>query len=165
MQELDVVGVRIEMPTNAPVLVLREQVDPHRVMTLYIGGPEASAIHAALEGIEPPRPLTHDLCIAIIENFGSDIEKVVITEVKNETYYAEIHFVSRREVEPVSARPSDAVALALRVNCPIFVSDDLLELVGKIIGQDVAVEQDNENEIIDEFKDFIENVSPEDFFD
>ena len=95
MQELDVVGVRIEMPTNAPVLVLREQVDPHRVMTLYIGGPEASAIHAALEGIEPPRPLTHDLCIAIIENFGSDIEKVVITEVKNETYYAEIHFVSR----------------------------------------------------------------------
>ena len=99
MQELDVVGVRIEMPTNAPVLVLREQIEPHRVMTLYIGGPEASAIHAALEGIEPPRPLTHDLCIAIIENFGSDIEK------------------------------------------------------------------DNENEIIDEFKDFIENVSPEDFFD
>ena len=96
MQELDVVGVRIEMPTNAPVLVLREQVEPHRVMTLYIGGPEASAIHAALEGIEPPRPLTHDLCIAVIENFGSEIEKVVITEVKNETYYAEIHFVSRR---------------------------------------------------------------------
>jgi len=65
----------------------------------------------------------------------------------------------------VSARPSDAVALALRVNCPIYVSDELLELVGKIVGQDVAVEQDNENEIIDEFKDFIENVSPEDFFD
>ena len=167
MLEIDVVGVRIEIPTNSPVLVLREQAGTNRVMTLYIGGPEASAIHTALEGIKPPRPLTHDLCINLVEAMSGVITKVVITEIREQTYLANIHVSHGGVTAEVSARPSDAIAIALRVGCAIFVEEDLLDEVGKVVpvgginnpteGEDTA--------IIDEFKDFIENVNPEDFSD
>jgi bifunctional DNase/RNase len=166
VQEIDVVGVRIEIPTNSPVLVLREQENTRRVVTLYIGGPEASAIHTALEGIQAPRPLTHDLCINIVEALAGQIERVVLTEIKDQTYFAEIHIAHTGGSVRVSSRPSDAVAIALRVECPIFIEETLLDEVGKVVVE--ATDESDEGEetaIIDEFKDFIDNVNPEDFSD
>jgi bifunctional DNase/RNase len=157
---LELVGVRVEVPANTPMVLLREQDDRHRLLPIYIGSPEASAIHYALEGVVPQRPLTHDLMLAAITELGAEITKVVVTEIRDRTYYSEIHMTTSGDDTILSARPSDAIALAVRAGVPIFASDELIDEVG----QDPPVEvEDEAAEIIDEFKDFIENVSPEDF--
>ena len=157
---LELVGVRVEVPANTPMVLLREQDDRHRLLPIYIGSPEASAIHYALEGVVPPRPLTHDLMLVAITELGAEITKVVVTEIRDRTYHSEIHMTTSGADTVLSARPSDAIALAVRTGAPIFASDELIDEVG----QDPPVEvEDDAAEIIDEFKDFIENVSPEDF--
>jgi uncharacterized protein len=170
---MEVVGVRLEMPANAPVLVMREQSGLRRIVTIYIGGPEASAIHTALEGLEPPRPLTHDLAIDLLEAADSRVERIVVTSIRDQTYFADVVLSGAGGQKVVSARPSDAVALALRSGCPIFVDDDLLDEVGKVIPDDGEDEADeatpdsgrkvDESAIIDEFRDFIDSINPEDF--
>ena len=153
--------MRVEMPANTPMMLLRESEGRQRLLPIYIGSPEASAIHYALEGVEPPRPLTHDLLLVVMESLEATIAKVVVTEVRDRTYFAELHLQTAGGVTTVSARPSDAVALAVRCGADIFASTELIDAVG----QEPAVESDDDDtaEIIDEFKDFIENVSPEDF--
>jgi bifunctional DNase/RNase len=171
---MEIVGVRLEMPANAPVLVMREQGGLRRVMTIYIGGPEASAIHTALEGLEPPRPLTHDLAIDLLEAANSRVERIVVTEVREATYFADVVLSSDNGQKVVSARPSDAVALALRSGSPIFADDDLLDEVGRIVPEDEPSGPESEDQgipevdqtaIIDEFRDFIDSIKPEDFTD
>ena len=160
MTPMELVGVRVEIPANTPMLLLQEQGGEHRLLPIYIGSPEASAIHYALEGLEPPRPLTHDLFIGVLESLDARLDKVVVTEVRDHTFYAELHLQTGDGEQVVSSRPSDAVALAIRCGAPIFAADDLLDEVGQVPEPDPAEETE---EIIDEFKDFIENVSPEDF--
>ena len=157
---MDLVGVRVEIPANTPMVLLQERAGDQRLMPIYIGGPEASAIHTALEGITPPRPLTHDLFLATLSQVGSSIERVVVTEVREHTYYAELHLSGAGGTQIVSSRPSDAIALAVRCEAPIFADDALLDAVGQVPEVEPA---DQAEEIIDEFKDFIENVSPDDF--
>jgi len=157
---LELVGVRVEVPANTPMVLLREQNERHRLLPIYIGSPEASAIHYALEGVVPPRPLTHDLMLAAITELGAEITKVIVTEIRERTYYSEIHMSASGADTILSARPSDAIALAVRSGAPIFASDELIDEVG----QEPPVEvEDDAAEIIDEFNTFIENVSPEDF--
>jgi bifunctional DNase/RNase len=157
---LELIGVRVEMPANTPMVLLRESDGRHRLLPIYIGTAEASAIHYALEGVVPPRPLTHDLMLDVLGELGASIERVVVTEIRDRTYYAELHLTTGAGAKVVSARPSDAIALAARCAAPIFAADELIDAVG----QDAPVETEDEAaEIIDEFKDFIENVSPEDF--
>ncbi len=160
MVPLELIGVRVEVPANTPMLLLREADGRHRLLPIYIGTPEASAIHYALEGVEPPRPLTHDLMLVMLGELGATLTKVVVTEVRDRTYYAELHLTTTNGDKVVSARPSDAIALAVRCAAPIFASDELIEEVGQ---EPVVEVEDDAAEIIDEFKDFIENVSPEDF--
>lgn len=170
---MEIVGVRLEMPANAPVLVMREQSGLRRVMTIYIGGPEASAIHTALEGLEPPRPLTHDLAIDLLEAANGRVERIVVTEVRDATYFADVVLSSDGGQKVVSARPSDAVALALRSGSPIFAEDDLLDEVGRIVPEDEPdddetgeeISEADKSAIIDEFRDFIDSINPEDFTD
>jgi uncharacterized protein len=160
MVPLELVGVRVEIPANTPMVLLREQAGRHRLLPIYIGSPEASAIHYALEGVVPPRPLTHDLFVNTLTELGAALESVVVTEVRDRTYYAEIHLQTAAGERVISARPSDAIALAVRCQAPIYASDELIDAVG----QEPPVEaEEDAAEIIDEFKDFIENVSPEDF--
>ena len=161
--EVEVVGVRLEMPANAPVLVLRELEDPRRVMTIHVGGPEASAIHSALEGIEPPRPLTHDLVIDLLVAAGGRIASVEVCELRDQTYYAEVFLETATGTKKVSSRPSDAIALALRVGQPIYVASAVLDEVGRLIPAE-ADEEDDET-VVDEFRDFLDTISPEDFSD
>ena len=157
---MELVGVRVEIPANTPMVLLQEQDGEHRLLPIYIGSPEAASIHYALEGIDPPRPLTHDLFISVIGQLGASLSKVVVTEVRDHTYYAEIHLMVGDDEQIISSRPSDAIALAVRCEAPLFASDALLDDVG----QNPQPEPEEEaEEIIDEFKDFIESVSPDDF--
>jgi bifunctional DNase/RNase len=157
---MDLVGVRVEIPANTPMVLLREQTGANRLVPIYIGTAEASAIHYALEGIEPPRPLTHDLFMSVIELLGASLERVVITEVIDHTYYAELRLVTAAGDRSISARPSDAIALAVRCDAPIYAAEALLDEVGQVPEPEP---EEAAEEIIHEFKDFIDNVSPEDF--
>ena len=157
---MELLGVRLELPANAPVVLLREQAGEQRVLPIYIGPEEAKAIALALEGVVPPRPLTHDLFVNTLAVLGAEVASVVVTEVRDRTYFAEIHLKTAGGELVISARPSDAIALAVRCEAPIYASDELIDEVG----QEPPVEpEEDAAEIIDEFKDFIENVSPEDF--
>jgi hypothetical protein len=157
---MELVGVRVEIPANTPMVLLQEQDGAHRLLPIYIGSPEAASIHYALEGVEPPRPLTHDLFVTVLGQVGASLSKVVVTEVRDHTYYAELHLIVDDQEQVVSSRPSDAIALAVRCEAPLYAADDLLDEVGQIPEPEPEVEAE---EIIDEFKDFIESVSPDDF--
>ena len=163
MNEIEVVGVRLELPTNAPVLVLRELGGRRRIMTIHIGGTEASAIHTALEGVEPPRPLTHDLLVDVIESVDVTLESVTITDLRDQTYYAEMLLQTASGQRSVSCRPSDAIAVALRAGQPIYVSDAVIDEVGSELPEAEAGEDDES--VVDEFRDFLDTISPEDFSD
>jgi hypothetical protein len=158
---MELLGVRLEMPANTPVVVLREQLDEARVLPILIGNWEAKAIHDALEGISPPRPLTHDLAITLIQTLGATLERVVLTEVREHTFYAQLHLRSAQGESVVDCRPSDAIALATRTDSPIYAEEALLDAAG-VAAPDEADEVDEEA-ILDEFRDFLDEIDPEDF--
>jgi bifunctional DNase/RNase len=162
---VEVVGLRVELPSNQPVLVLREVEGRRRVLTIYIGGPEASAIHTSLEGTQPPRPLTHDLSVMLIEALAAKLDRVIVTEIRDLTYFAEIVLRTSGGEVGVSGRPSDAVALAVRAGAGIFASVDLLDAVGRELSEDGVESEEAEEAVVDEFRDFLETISPEDFSD
>ena len=152
--------MRVEVPANTPMVLLQSQLDDQRLLPIYIGTSEASSIHYALEGIDPPRPLTHDLFVGVLGHLDTEIDRVVITEVRDHTYYAQLHLSVGGDARVVDCRPSDAIALAVRTGAPIFADDELLDEVGQ--RPEPAAEEEAE-EIIDEFKDFLKDVNPEDF--
>ena len=156
---MELLGVRVEIPANTPMVLLRELEGRQRLVPIYIGSPEASSIHYAIEGIEPPRPLTHDLFVQTLTLLDASIERVVVTEMRDHTYFAELHLATAAGAKVISSRPSDAIALAVRCDAPIFASEELVDEVG----QELPEEAEEADEILDEFHEFIENVSPEDF--
>ncbi len=116
----------VDRTTNSPVIVLRETVG-ERVLPVWIGAPEANAIAMAMQGIQPARPITHDLFRHVVEGLGGELLRVAITEVRNSTYHAELLFRrGERELTAIDARPSDAIAVALRSSAPILVATSLL---------------------------------------
>jgi len=158
--ELNLVGVRLEVPSNVPVLMLKETEGKMRELPIFIGGPEASAIHYALEGIVPERPLTHDLLVTVVSEMGGTIEKIVLTDVVEHTYFAEIEIAVKGSTNRVSARPSDAVAIAVRVGAPIFAESALMDSASK---EPPVVQPVEEEGILDDFRQFINSINPEDF--
>ena len=156
--DLELLGVRIETPANVPLMQLREQ-DGGRLLSIYIGASEYMAIEHAIEGRVPPRPLTHDLLVNVFEDLGAHLRRVVITEMREHTYFAEIQLLHQGQTHAISCRPSDAVALAVRADIPIAASRVLLDEVGVM----EPSESDDSEEIIGEFRDFIDNINPEDF--
>ncbi|CAN5467710.1 bifunctional nuclease family protein [soil metagenome] len=162
MIRLELLGVRVELPANTPVVMLREdRADAARVLPILIGGPEASAIHSAMEGIAPPRPLTHDLLVTVLQSLGATLERVVITEVREHTFFAELHLRTPSGESVVSCRPSDAIALAVRTGTPIFAEEALLDEAA--VEPAIVDEADDEEAILDEFRDFLDDISPDDF--
>jgi bifunctional DNase/RNase len=158
---MELIGVRLEMPANQPIVLLREQEDRHRLLPIYIGHPEAMAIAHALDGVVPPRPLTHDLIRILLEELGASVTEVIVNDLQDQTFFAELHVDVAGEVHRVSCRPSDAIAVAVRTGAPIFAAEAVLEQAG----QEPEPEADAEpaQEILDEFRAFIEDVNPEDF--
>jgi len=163
MVPMELVGVRVELPSNTPIVLLRESgSDSEPVMLpIFIGGPEATAIALAHEGVEPPRPMTHDLFAQALEAMDVRLERVVISELRERTFFAELHMRSPSEARVMSARPSDAIALAVRLSVPIFAEDTVLAEVGYTEPADV--DDDEAEDVVEEFRDFIDNVNPDDF--
>ncbi len=152
MREVEVVGVRVEMPSNQPIVLLREAAG-ERYLPIWIGAVEATAIAFAQQGVVPPRPLTHDLLKNLLEETGNSLAEVRITEMNDNVFYATLVLASGVEI---SARPSDSIALALRTGSKIVCAEDLLDEVG------IAVPDEREDEV-EAFREFLDHVSPEDF--
>ncbi len=161
MKALSVRGVRLDRLTNTPVVTLREDEAPRRQFEIFIGAPEAASIKIALDDEITPRPLTHDLFVLALERLNVSVTRVVLTHVSSGTYYADLVLMPDGEEVIVSSRPSDAIAIALRASCPIYVSDELIDMVGEAIEEEEEAQE--QSGIIDEFKNFIENINPEDF--
>jgi bifunctional DNase/RNase len=153
---MDLVGVRIELPSNQPIVLLRER-DGTRYLPIWIGAIEATAIAYALEGVDHQRPLTHDLFRDSILALGNEVERVVVTELRDNIFFADLVFKRDDEEVHVSARPSDAIALAARTEAPLFADAQVLEDAG------IEIEEEPEEEEIERFREFLEDVSPTDF--
>jgi bifunctional DNase/RNase len=154
----------VDLQTNTPVLLLQETDGAGRTLPIFIGNPEATAIAYALQGVDMPRPLTHDLLKDVLTTLAVRLEQVVITELRSSTYYAELHLRRGEERTIVSSRPSDAVAVAVRTEAPIFVADELMEAEGIILALDTDEEsEDIPEELVGEFRQFLDSVRPEDF--
>ena len=154
---MELLGIELERPANNPCLLLREADGEHRVLPIFIGGPEATAIAFALEEVETPRPMTHDLMKDLLDELGARIERVVVTELRDSTFFADIVVSIAGTVHSVSARPSDAVALAVRYGAPVFAEEGVLAEAGRTAGEGVP------DEIVEQFKEFIDQVNPDDF--
>lgn len=156
--EMELVGIEMERPPNIPCLVLKETAGAGRLLPIFIGSPEATAIALALEEVETPRPMTHDLVKDLLDEIGARIERVTVTEIRESTFYAEILVRSGTEVHAVSARPSDAVALAVRFGAPVFAEEGVLDEAARP-AEDGGLPDD----VLDQFRAFINDVNPEDF--
>jgi len=156
--QMSLVGVRVEVPTNQPIVLLREE-DGQRYLPIFIGPPEATAIVYALQGMETPRPMTHDLFKTVMDEFAIRLQRVIITELHDGTFYAEIELDREGTVRRISSRPSDALALAARYPepVPIYAAEAVLDEAG------VLFDQDEDEAQIEEFREFLEQVRPEDF--
>jgi uncharacterized protein len=157
---MELVGVRVELPTNAPIVLLREREGDRRLLPIFIGGPEATAIAFALEEVGTPRPMTHDLMKNVLDDLGARLERVVVTDLSDGTFYAELHIEAHGDKHQVSSRPSDAIALAARTGTPIFADEAVLDEAAYAVGEDDEEEQE---EVVEQFKEFIDNVNPDDF--
>lgn len=164
--EMELVGVRVDMPSNTPVLLLREQEGERRLLSIMIGGPEAQAIAFALDGVETRRPMTHDLITMLIDEFDARIDRIVISALRDDIFYADIVLEAQDDTHVVSARPSDAMAIAVRVGTPVYAEEAVLAEVGYVETVDEDEDEDdgrNADEVVEEFREFIDQVNPEDF--
>lgn len=152
---LSLVGVRVELPANQPIVLLKEE-EGERFLPIWIGAFEATAIAFALQGVETARPMTHDLFKNVLEDFDVSIERVLINDLVEGTFYAEITLQRNNTTHLISARPSDAIALAVRMDVPIFAEEKVLDEASILI-------ETNDEEEIQRFRDFLDHIEPQDF--
>jgi bifunctional DNase/RNase len=158
MREMQIYGVSFDMVGKQPIVLLKT-IDDNRFLPIWIGHPEAAAILMKLQGAETPRPMTHDLIIDMLDQVESKCERISITELRDNTFYARITLnVTGSEVE-LDSRPSDALAIAVRLGVPIFVAEEVIDESSIEFDQG---EDDNE-QVVEKFKDFLDDISPEDF--
>ncbi len=157
--------VRVDVPTNTPVVLLREAEGLGRTLPIWIGKPEASAIAGALHHTDTKRPYTHDLMKDLMVTLGVTVDRILITELRDQIYFAEIHLVQGDRTHVLSSRPSDAIALAVRMEIPIFANDTLIDEEGVLMPSEDPDEDDGSDpeEVVEEFRHFIEAVRPQDF--
>ncbi len=157
MIEMKVMGIAIDTATGSPIIVLNDK-DNRKALPIWIGSAEASAIIRKIENIKVTRPMTHDLIIDIVEKAGYTIDRVEINDVENETYFSTIYLLSPdgKELE-IDSRPSDAIAVAIRVDAPIFVSAKVLA------DGSVSCDSAKDEEESEEFRNFIQSIKPSDF--
>jgi bifunctional DNase/RNase len=155
---VEVVGVRVEMPSNSPIVLVRGPGD--LLLPIWIGPNEAAAIAMAMQGVTAPRPLTHDLFIATLEQLGAPLRSVRITRLEDGVFYGEL-VLGEQGTTVVDARPSDAIALALRAGAPVLVADAVLVEAGVPVEEEDA--GGDESEEVERFREFLDHVEPQDF--
>lgn len=156
---MNVSGLTIDPYTNSPIMILKED-EGNRSIPIWIGLLEATAIASELESVKFARPMTHDLLKNIIQTFGANIEMVEVCDLKDNTFFALIHLIQKDQQIKMDARPSDAIALALRANAPIFVHEQVFEKSAKI---DMSGQEAVKDEEARKWTDILEGLSPEDF--
>lgn len=155
---MEVIGVRVEMPSNQPIVLLKE-IDGARFLPIWVGAVEATAIAFAQQGVEPPRPLTHDLMNNLLTLLDATLTAVHLTEIKDGIFYATMLLRDSNAGQlTISARPSDAIALAVRSHSNILATQELLDEIGIEIPQG-----DGENQEVEKFREFLDQINPEDF--
>jgi bifunctional DNase/RNase len=159
VQEVSIYGVSFDMVGKQPIVLLKT-MDGNRFLPIWIGHPEAAAILMKLQGAPTPRPMTHDLVTDMLGELNARVSRISVTELRENTFYAVITLqVNDAEIE-IDSRPSYALALAVRTSAPIFVADQVIDDSAIEFGAEEAPE---EQEVVDEFKKFLEDVSPDDF--
>jgi bifunctional DNase/RNase len=158
VQEMTIYGVSFDVIGKQPIVLLKT-VEGNKFLPIWIGHPEAAAILIKLQGTELPRPMTHDLLTSIIGRFDADVARITVTELKESTFYATLTLSKEGETIDIDSRPSDALALAVRTDAPIFASTALIDENAIEFEREV----DDTEEIVESFRDFLESVSPEDF--
>ncbi len=155
---MQIYGVSFDMVGKQPIVLLKT-VDGNRFLPIWIGHPEAAAILMKLQGAQTPRPMTHDLLNDMLENLDAKCEKVSVTELRDNTFYASITISMNGSELEIDSRPSDAIALAVRTQAPIFAADDVIDESSIEFEHEV----EDQEEVVERFKDFLDEVSPEDF--
>jgi uncharacterized protein len=150
---VEIKGLMLDPASNVPIVILRD-TESQLFLPIWIGVFEANAIALRIEGVEPPRPMTHDLLRLVLEQLGATVEKIVISDLKESTFFAQIHLHQGDALVTVDARPSDAIALALRANAPIFVLRSVLD---KAQAADLTTQANDEEKL----KKWLEEISPE----
>jgi len=158
MQQMQIYGVSFDMVGKQPIVLLKT-ADGNRFLPIWIGHPEAAAILMKLQGATTPRPMTHDLLNDVIEQVDAKCERVAVTELRDNTFYASITLsVNGHEIE-IDSRPSDAIALAVRCQAPIYAADEVIEESSIEFEHEV----EDQEEVVEKFRDFLDQVTPEDF--
>ena len=159
--EMTIKGLMVDPITNMPIIILRDKAE-QRVLPIWVGVFEANAIALQIENVTTPRPMTHDLLAQVIESLGAALERIVVTELREGTFYAELFLRDGSGgVQTLSSRPSDAVALAVRTGSPIFAEESLIDEAG--IEETEAATEGNEEQMVEELRKFLDQVKPEDF--
>ena len=159
LRPMNISGLTVDPLTNSPIVILKE-IDGEKTLPIWIGLLEATAIASELEGIQFSRPMTHDLLKNIVELVDVKVTKIEVCDLKNNTYYALIHIIHGGKEISIDSRPSDALALSLRVNAPIFVEEKVIEQSKQI---DLQAEPDDKSEQGKKWQEILENLNPEDF--
>ena len=158
MYEMVIYGVSFDLVGKQPIVLLKT-ADGNRFLPIWIGHPEAAAILMKLQGASTPRPMTHDLVTEMLSQLDAQVVRITVTELKENTFYATITVQQDGTEIEIDSRPSDAIALAVRSDAPIFAADSVIEESAiEFEGEEV-----NEEEIVSEFKNFLDTVSPDEF--
>jgi len=161
MIHVHIASLSMDSVSNQPVVLLRPVEEPEgegRLLPIWIGHPEATAILLALQGVNPPRPMTHDLLTGVLEATGFIIERVEVTRLEEGTFYAALVLRGEERTVVIDARPSDSIALAVRAGCPIFVAEDVLDEAA--VAEEKNVDEEAE---VERFREFLDHVDPDDF--
>lgn len=156
MVEMKVAGVILDSQSKHPIVMLRD-MEERRALLIWIGEPEANSILMALEGIKPPRPMTHDLLQLVLGQLDTSLQRIAITDMRDSTFFAQLELEQSGKPLTIDCRPSDAIALALRAEAAIFVSEAVME------ANAIPISASNEDDEEKKFKEFLENVKPGDF--
>lgn len=173
---VEIFGLQIEATSGAPLVLLREVDDPHRLLPIFIGGSEALAIARGLQGVTAERPLTHDLLVQLLERTGNRLEDVAVTDLRNGTFFAELRLEGRNGRRVLTSRPSDALALAVRVGAPVYAAEAVLDEAGAVLQPAEGDESDDPrlaptltgpaaDEVVAEFRGFLDQLDPADFLE
>ena len=165
MQEMVIYGVSFDLVGKQPIVLLKT-TDGNKFLPIWIGHPEAAAILMKLQGAAPPRPLTHDLLASTLSMLEAEVSRITVTELRDNTFYAVITVVQNGNEIEIDSRPSDAIALAVRAEAPIFAADDVIEESGIEFEGDEPDDESLQAEIetrVAEFREFLEDINPEDF--
>ncbi len=170
MKRVELVGLHLEGTTGTPLVLLREDDAPHRILPIFVGASEAVAIAVALGGEQPQRPLTHDVMAALVQQLDARVDALEVTELSDGAFVASLALTGPHGQQRVDTRPSDGIALAMRVGAPLFVSEAVLDEAGAVVADDLdgdldddALDEETIDEAVAEFRTFLDDLDPADF--